>query len=1287
MSHESRRVLAGSMLMAGMLLGLPRLAAGQSWCNNPIPPCDPDSTGSPCYKPKPKDPRCEPEDCDKCKKSPCYVGSGDYAFSVGDLVLPTVAAPLAATRSYESALAIDGPLGFGWTSSLTARLTYAAYLLSPPSSVVTQAVLTMPNGGRYVFRQGEAGAFVPPPGRRDELLRLPDGRFVLKVQKGGPEVTFAGDGSLTSMSDRYGNTIAIDRDSFGRVERMSDLGGSERFIEVFWGNDGRIAALHDSAGRGVAYRYSGVGALVEVDDLLGRTWGYAYQEGRYGPILSEVRDPWGRIVTSIVYDSLDRVQSYTDQGVVWTYTYGYGGDPTVTRKQASSGAGFLFKFGAAGLVERSESIPSGAVTTTLYDADGAITQTVDASGLATRYQHDSLGRVASITRNEGGTSAVRFEYSYDAQHPDQVLGIRAVDPVSGLTNTAWPAAQFEYWGAGSAAPGALRRTLRVRSDGVNADSMLSYEYDERGLVVRTLDATGDATDYEYNAAGDLTRVLFPPNNDSGQRPIVEYEVDGLGRVVARRDPDGLTTAGSFDPAGRQLMVGLMRGGVTLEAETWTYDVPSPDGLLSTLVEDQNGVTLEESRDVWGRIVARKDGQGGVTRYSYSGPHLIEVRDPNGNSTTYAYDADGRPVSRTGALGQVEHYGYSPAGNVSSIVDAQGRTTLMSYDGFGRVAWTSMGQEELRYFYTGPFVTRIEHEDDAGAVQAYTYQLDSRYRLVHETQGSRGEISYSYDLDGRVASEQIADGPSTTYGYYPDGSLRGLTWSPLGGEILFEYTLVGDTSAVVFPGGTKRAYSYDGRGRLTAVETLDGSQGLLARYAYGYDGEGWIPLASAHGGLRTAVTVDMPTLGLSQQATRYRYDASYRLVRAEYGASGAFQGRNDEWTYDAIGNRTAAWVGNAQNLYQYQLNAAGNNSARLLHVGADALSYNVDGSVATWLRPGGTTTFDYSTFADPVRMDSPSVTVNVERDRDGVRTDGGLTRGLVPLWKGATQEGVLRDPQSGSVLAILRSGGEVVLAVVDGAMNVTMTVDVSGQVGSAVLFDAWGEVLAGVEAPEAGFVGQAAAADNVRLLGYRFFYPRYGRFLSADPLGRINKTQMPEEEYAYAMNSPVMYDDSVGLAPRCTATSTPPMLVLDQAKVWDSLWIPYSSSQVDITANPRQLAHEPGQTHIPPPRYGPGVPPRNRPAMVAPPAGSGDVMTAPNFSFKVCVWLRRHVHRYFWKTQTWVFVSCEDDCPRKSWGFDDVIESPAGMTSTEWVERRSSIGLMIFGLFHECGKPN
>src|SRR5207237_4027320 len=134
-------------------------AFGQAYCAPP--------TRMPQAPPSPPPPPvCQPKICGKCTTSPCYVDSGIYVDDAVDLSIPTNGFPLFVSRHYDSSVTVDGPLGIGWTSSLTPRLYYATYLYAT-NVYQYEADVVMPDGVQYRFTDNGSGTFTPPPARHE----------------------------------------------------------------------------------------------------------------------------------------------------------------------------------------------------------------------------------------------------------------------------------------------------------------------------------------------------------------------------------------------------------------------------------------------------------------------------------------------------------------------------------------------------------------------------------------------------------------------------------------------------------------------------------------------------------------------------------------------------------------------------------------------------------------------------------------------------------------------------------------------------------------------------------------------------------------------------------------------------------------------------------------------------------------------------------------------------------------------------------------------------------------
>ena len=115
-------------------------------------------------------------------------------------------------------------------------------------------------------------------------------------------------------------------------------------------------------------------------------------------------------------------------------------------------------------------------------------------------------------------------------------------------------------------------------------------------------------------------------------------------------------------------------------------------------------------------------------------------------------------------------------------------------------------------------------------ETHTFSYDNQYRVASNVQASRGTVGYTYDGADRTATMSISGGPTTTYSYYPDGSLNTIQWTPVAGQFKYAYTLGGEYGTITFPSGQTRSYSYDDQGRLTQLATCIRRRGTWRRTA-------------------------------------------------------------------------------------------------------------------------------------------------------------------------------------------------------------------------------------------------------------------------------------------------------------------------------------------------------------------------------------------------------------------------------------------------------------------------
>ncbi len=1117
----------------------------------PMSACGVSPPPAPKVAPPPPPPKCT--EC-SCTASPCFVKSGNFVNSATDLLLPTSGLPLKVSRSYDSAWPVDGPAGIGWKMNIPSRLFYAVYQQSQ-GVVRREADVTMPDGPRYRFKENADGVtFAPPSGRFEALVKNGDGSFDLTPQKTRQRYHFSSTGALVSMSDDAANTIALTYDGSGRLQQMTDASGSGRYVNLYYGADGRVSAVRDSAARQVQYFYDASGLLTSVIDAVGRTTAYSYVETGTGPLLARVADGFGRTSTEVSYDLKCHVDTLTSGGE--TYKYTFSPNQTAKRPLATEDH-WLFTFTDDGLITSRTQIYGtfgniGPTRLTDYTPEGLVQQETDELGIRTFNTYDGRGNLVSVIRDYQGAQAVRFDYAYDPDFPDKVVSVTPADPSTGAVDPGWQAWRYDYYPPGSPSPGSLFHVYRVRSDGT-ADTIAAYLYDSSGRVTRVTNAAGAATDYTYDGAGNLANVIAPPNNDAGTRPRTTYGYDSLGRVTSVTDPLGHATVYTYDAADRITTVtlpGPAANSPLTFTTTYSYDNYDPaSSLMFTAVTDPNGRVTRQGYDQLGRLVRSIDALGNTTGYGYDQGHLASVRDANGNVTTYSY------TSLTGWLskvtlpdGAVESYAYSNDGQLATKYLRRGAVSL-EYDRLKRL--TKKTSDVTDWFaYAGQNLVSVTHGDN-GVIDTNSIAHDSAGRIAGVTQGSRGTISYVYNADDTVASTSVAGGPTAAYGYYPDSSLRAIQWTPVAGEFRYEYTLAGQQRRLTFPNGQTRNFDYDDQGRLIQLANLDPVAGTIAAHAYGYDrnqGTGQYDEL----GQRVYVTATVPSLGLAGHVTKYEYDALSQLNRVTYPNVSPFNGEVDSWTYDPIGNRLSTVVNGAPQAYTYQ-QVPGNsaNWQRLLSDGVNSYSYDADGNTLSKSGPGGTLNLSWYT-EDRLKALNGIATASYAYDYQGrrsMKTVSGTTTSylydgvnLVRETGSATAD-YLFGPGIDEPLAMTRNG-QVSYYATDALGSVVALTDSSGAVQNSYLYDAWGQTRSQVGTLLNPFTYTAREPGEVGSLFYRarYYDPGRGRFSSEDPSWQSQLLEPVSRSSAYAamLNNPTGHRDPTGLDVRvcCRPIRTP-----------------------------------------------------------------------------------------------------------------------------------------------------
>ncbi len=1136
---ESIRPSTASLVRAlGLMLILLALdARAGNYCNNPVPPCDPNDQTSWCYRPADPPAKCEPLSCGKCTKSPCYVGSGVYTTRQTDLAIRTAGVPIVVSRMYQSSRTIDGESGYGWVSSLSARLYYAVYLKAEPNSFRgddVEAHVRLPNGSIYRFVENLDGTYTPPAGRFDTLVRNADFTWDLRPQRTRSRLHFSATGQLLQIIDDFGNTTEWTYVN-DRLARIEDMAGSGRAIDITWGADGRISDVTDMTGRNVHYSYSG-GALDSVTNPIGQTTDYGSTPGKYVPLLTSITDHWGRTLTAVAFDARDRVTSYTDRGETFSYSY-IGG---ITSKNDSSGNTWQFPYADGGLVTESRPPGGGTPERTTYDPNGLVQMQTDAAGVKAYSTYDGRGNTLTMIADYQGPTAVEWRTVYDTQFPDQPASIKPHDPATGAIHPHWQGVRYDYHPPGSNAPGALHHSYKLDDDGSTSHLISTLTYDTHGRIVSHANETGALTTLTYDGQGNLERVEYPSNNAAGIKPVHTYGYDSLGRVLTATDPNGHTTTYTWDALDRVTSVTLPApspSSTLAFVTTYHHDeFDSATGLLFVRTEDANHRSTRMGYNQFGQAGQSIDQAGKIIGYTYSKGLLASQIDPNNNVTTYEYDAQRRPWKVTFPDGTSEVLTYHADGNVASKRDRLNRLVTFAYDRHKRVSSKGYpnGGSYTQTYQGEKLISVVDTLSSPAETHLFTY--DSSFRVISDVQGPRGTVSYTYGVADRPATMSVAGGNTETYGYYPDGSLRTIEWSAVPGSFLYEYSLAGQVQTVTFPNGQTRQRTYDRQDRTTLVRNTHPTTGVLAEFSYGYDVDPFTGQANMLG-VRTSVTATVPALGLSGAVTNLGYDSRYQLVRADYPATAPYNGLSATWSYDGAGNRTSASANGAVDSYVYR-KFGGNplNSPQLESDGSNAYVYDGEGNITARSGTRGNFTFSWD-YENRLAAVGGGLAASYRYDYDGRRT-GKTVNGVSTAYLYASQQLLAESGAAGAAylygagidqpLAMLRNG-QVSYYAVDGTDSVVALSNASGSIQNSYAWDLFGSSLAATETVTnpLGYTARVMADAGLHYYRARYYEPAVGRFASEDPLQEVTPLA-GGEIYGYVRNSPVMFSDPMGL---------------------------------------------------------------------------------------------------------------------------------------------------------------
>lgn len=1029
---------------------------------------------------------------------PVDLSTGLFVYDKTDLVVSDVV-PLELTRTYRPGDSVSRAFGIGTTHP------YDMFIV-PDNNFNGIGIgfdLILPDGGRIHFDCASVSGFActslihdtSPTGFYGATLTTVGNNLALTMKNGtilkfltGSSVQSPFQLALISITDRYGNTVTINRDpstTNGHFNRATSIvSPNGRSISFTYDSFNHVTQAANNGGQTVNYAYDSYGHLVAVADANAAAcvtsnpsnWttacpvtSYTYDHQHR---MLTVTDPKGILYLTNQYDGTSfRVHQQTladgstfiftwtianqTQGHIYIAGSGGGGGPAgiqLNRYCGTCSEGYTPLISRVDVTDQRNNIrrvifgPTGYMTDDYhafgqaeqqhyvyqYYADNLLKQVQDPMLNVTSYDYDNNGNLSNVTWH-GTSPAATTTFTYDTGGFNRLLNV--TDP---LTHTWF----FSYDNNGN---------LTTATDPLNNSS--TFTYNPAGQMLTATDPLHNPTTFSYNSFGDLTSVMDPLFNTTS------FVYDSVGRPLSVTDALNEKTAYQYDALNQVIQVTDPRGA-----------------------QNANCVTNPLAP------------QNGVTCFSYdANGNLLTVKDPSQQGTnfqtSYTYDNMDRVITRTDPLQRQEFYQYDLAGNVTQYTDRRGKVTAFTnYDRLNRllsVSFDATGTPStINYTYDGydRLLAAADRATSAdlcptvlsNATICRTYNDLSRTYTETTPQGT---ITYTADLAGLRHSMTVAGQPAVSYNFDAANRLQYISQATTPATVTnFYYDADSRRTSLTLPNGVSTTYCYDLDSRLTGLLYNNGAAvscpfpgsptPSLGTLAYSYD-----PL-----GRRTQVSGSFARTGLPQPVASAAYDAANELL----------QWNGQLFNYDLNGNMTSD--------------------------GGNAYTWDARNQLAQF----NATSFQYDAFGR--RTQNATGTGFLYDGADSVQELSGTTPTSNRITGGIDE--FFSRTQSGTSYTPLADGLGSTIALLDPTGSLTTATQYT--------YDPFGNTTTSGTASSNSFqyAGRENEGNGLYYYRARYYSPVFGRFISEDPIGFGGGGA---NFYAYTLDSPINFVDPLGLS--------------------------------------------------------------------------------------------------------------------------------------------------------------